>query len=211
MEERDDIHFLRTDPKRWEGEVWDKLWATATSVARHKLLRVSPSDVDDIAIMAIKKVMDRLELYPTIRTFGQLRAFTASVAYHLSNSQLRKVLGGKRNSGVTEPLDSSHERISDDSISPQDYAHINERAEVVSRAFEKVKKYQRELLHDFYLHGLKHKEIAEKYKIPVGTVGVYLQRALRDIKLILKSDPVLLEHSHLTAAAVALIQAILIA
>lgn len=186
---------MRTDPKEWERtDVWQKLWGSATMAANRKLYSVSPAHVDDIAIQSINRVIERLPNIPNIRKFGELRAFTTSVAYHLAITHLRQILGPDRGGGRVGPLDGNEDQQLDEKqISPADYLQIEERAWLVNRTLGKLKSLNRNLLYDFFLDGMKQKELATKYDMPIGTVGVYIQRALKEAKGCLENENLLEE------------------
>lgn len=195
MEDYEDMERLRTDPKEWERvDVWQKLWGSATMAARRKLAIANSGDVEDIAIQSIKTVMEELSNRPEIRKFGELRAFTTSVAYHLAISHLRQVLSSKHGGGKVGRLEENVDQLLDDrQISPADHLQIKERTLLVIRVLDKLKSQNRILLYDFFLNGMKQKEIAAKYDMPIGTVGVYIQRALKEVKTCLNNDAHLLE------------------
>lgn len=194
MDDQEDITRLRTDPKEWERtDVWQKLWGSATMAASRKLQWKSPDYVDDIAIQSITRVIEKLPVNPDIHKFGELRAFTASIAYHLSISHLRKVLGPEQGGGKFDPLDATDEKEDKNQISPTQYLQIQERRQLVTRTLTKLKPLNRNLLYDRYLDGMKIKDVASKYKMPIGTVGVYIQRALQEVRDYMDDDPVLLE------------------
>ena len=161
MENHEDIASLRTDPKEWErADVWQKLWGSATMAANRKLYSVSPAHVDDIAIQSINRVIERLPNSPNIRKFGELRAFTTSVAYHLAITHLRQILGPEHGGGRVVPLEGNEAQHPDEKqISPAEYLQIEERALLVNRTLDKLKTVNRNLLYDFFLDGMKQKEI----------------------------------------------------
>lgn len=167
--------------------------------AHRKLHSVSPSHVDDIAIQSISRVMKRLPDYPNIRKFGELRAFTASVSYHLAISHLRQVLGPDQGGGKLGSLNGEEDLLSDENqISAADYLQIEERAQLINRTLDSLKPLNRNLLYDFFIEGMKQKEIAAKYEKPIGTVGVYIQRALKEARDVLKNDEKFLEEVRST-------------
>ncbi len=200
MEDHEDIDRLRTDPKEWERtDVWQKLWGSAKMAANRKLHSASPAHVEDIAIQSINRVMERLPHSPNIRKFGELRAFTTSVAYHLAITHLRQILGPERGGGRVGAFDGNEDQQPDDKqISAAEYLQIEERAWLVNRTLDKLKSLNRNLLYDFFLDGMKQKEIAAKYDMPIGTVGVYIQRALKEARGCLENDANLLEDARST-------------
>lgn len=195
MQDHEDIAKLRTNPKEWEREdVWQKLWGSATMAAKRKLQNVSPANVDDIAIQSIRRVIARLPNIPNIRKFGELRAFTTSVAYQLAITHLRQILGPERGGGRIGPFDGNGDDLPDDKqLSPADYLVIEERARLVKRTLKELKPLNRSILCDFFLEGMKQKEIAAKYDMPIGSVGVYIQRGLKEARGLLENDAKLLE------------------
>jgi RNA polymerase sigma factor (sigma-70 family) len=216
MEDHEDISQLRIDPKAWDRQdVWQKLWGTAVMKASERLNRVSPNQAEDIAIESITTVIEELPRYPEIRTLGGLRAFTATVASRLAASHLRRLWASKRRWRDENDIDDSDESprapVTPESerkrwkkctaqsgenaqadkaqSSPADDLQIKDSTRVITSILEKLKPEKRALLYDFYLHGLKHKEIAAKHNMPVGNVGNYIQRALKEVNECLQDYP----------------------
>lgn len=173
MEDHEDISCLRIDPKAWDRQdVWQKLWGSAVMKASRRLNRVSPGQVEDIAIESITKMIEELPHYPKIRTFGELRAFTTVVADRLALSHLRSLRTDEV--AFTEEVE--------DVMTPAARLQIKNFIQVVISFLAKLKPEKRNLLYDFHLHGLRHKEIAAKYHKPIGNVGSDIKRALEEAR-----------------------------
>jgi RNA polymerase sigma factor (sigma-70 family) len=59
-----------------------------------------------------------------------------------------------------------------------------ELAERLRRSLAELKPPQGEILSDFFLHGLRYEEIAQKRGVATGSVGVYLKRGLETLRKI---------------------------
>lgn len=205
VDDQEDITRLRTDPKEWErSAVWQKLWGSATMAASQKLQWKSPEYVDDIAIQSIMRVIRKLPLYPDIHKFHELRAFTARIAKDLSISHLRKLLGPEQGGGKFDVFDDEkHDREEEPFLA--DKYLFKERTYLILKMLNKLMPLNRKLLNDFFLHGMKQKEIADKYDMPIGTVGVYIQRALKEARGCLEYDKMLLDDIRSTLHMVILV------
>lgn len=195
MEDDKDISDLRIKPKAWEQTgVWNKLWGSAKAAADRRLAVVAPWHAEDIAIQCITNVIKQLPNRPDILTFAHLRRFTTMVANRLAISYWKKVMGPEGCGGKDVPLDEIEEK---ELLFSADYLQLKEQQILINAILNKLKPSSRQLLYDFHLNGMKHKEIAAKYNMPIHNIGTYIQRALKEIRECLQDDTKLLAEMRL--------------
>ena len=181
-----DLGALKTgDTKAWD-EVFNWLWPTVFAVAKLKLQPYLPNEIEDVAIESIEQLVEKV---PEVKSAEELKPLAASIAHHRAVSLLRERFAKKRGEGKTSSLDaqtdggvSPNEPTSSDS--PLENLEQVELAERLCKSLAELKPPMREILSDFFLHGLRYEEIANKRGVAVGSVGVYLKRGLEAMRRI---------------------------
>ena len=181
-----DLDALRTgDASAWD-EAFAWLWPTAFTVAKLKLQPYLPNEVEDVAIESIEQLVEKV---PGVKSVEDLKPLAASIAHHRAVSLLRERFAKKRGEGKTDSLDappdggvSQNEPTTSDS--PLEDLEQVELAQQLSKSLAELKKPMGEILSDFFLHGLRYEEIANKRGVAVGSVGVYLKRGLEAMRRI---------------------------
>jgi len=181
-----DLDALRTgDASAWD-EAFAWLWPTAFTVAKLKLQPYLPNEVEDVAIESIEQLVEKV---PGVKSVEDLKPLAASIAHHRAVSLLRERFAKKRGEGKTDSLDapldggvSQNEPTTSDS--PLEDLEQVELAQQLSKSLAELKKPMGEILSDFFLHGLRYEEIADKRGVAVGSVGVYLKRGLEAMRRI---------------------------
>ena len=59
---------------------------------------------------------------------------------------------------------------------------LGENAMILKRALLEVPEQYRRVVEEFYLKGLTQQEIADKLRLKIGSIGVYLDRGLKALK-----------------------------
>ena len=173
-----------------DSAAWDEafrwLWPTVFAVARLKLQPFFPNEVEDVAIEALEELVEKVRV---IKAAEELKPLAASIAHHRAVSLLRERFAKKRGEGKTESLDAP----TDDGKTKPEPASGNspladleqrEVAERLGKSLAELKPPLGEILSDFFLHGLRYEEIANKRGVAVGSVGVYLKRGLEAMRRI---------------------------
>jgi len=181
-----DLDALRTgDASAWD-EAFAWLWPTVFTVAKLKLQPYLPNEVEDVAIESIEQLVEKV---PGVKSVEDLKPLAASIAHHRAVSLLRERFAKKRGEGKTDSLDappdggvSQNEPTTSDS--PLEDLEQVELAQQLSKSLAELKKPMGEILSDFFLHGLRYEEIADKRGVAVGSVGVYLKRGLEAMRRI---------------------------
>jgi RNA polymerase sigma factor (sigma-70 family) len=173
-----------------DAAAWDAafswLWPAAFSAAQVTLQSHLPADVEDVAIEALEELVEKVR---GLKSVEELKPLAASIAHHRAVSRLRQHFAAKRGSGKTESLDAVQRENGDAPKatamdSPLASLEQKELAEALRRLLAELKPPQGEILADFFLHGLTYEDIAKKYRVAVGSVGVYLKRGLEAMRRI---------------------------
>ena len=181
MEEPELNALLRGDPDAWD-QAFAWLWPVVFSAARAKLQPYLPADAEDVAIEALEELVEAAR---NVKAVGELRPLAASIAHHMAVSRLREYFAKKRGGGQTASFEALREQShvpaepADGSALPLDKMTAAELAAFLGRLIDSLKpELWRTIVLDFYVHGLTYEQIAAKHGIAVGSVGVYLKRAL---------------------------------
>ena len=139
--------------------------------------------------MAIESIEQLVDKVPGVKSVEELKALAASIAHNRAVSLLRERFAKKRGEGKTDSLDAQLEGgISQNepttSHSPLDDLEQVEWALRLGKSLAELKPPMGEILSDFFLHGLRYEEIANKRSVAVGSVGVYLKRGLEAMRRI---------------------------
>ena len=179
-----DLAMLKVgDRAEWDNAFrW--LYPTAMAVARNKLQPYFPGDVEDVALEAMEALIDQVS---RLKRAEELKPLLASISHNKAVDHLKKMYSEKRGGGQTTSL----EALTDDEESnyepagegtPVDAMEQAELADYVQKLLDQLQPRCHGILTDFFILGLKHREIAEKQGIAVGSVGVYLGRCLESVR-----------------------------
>jgi RNA polymerase sigma factor (sigma-70 family) len=156
------------------------------AVAKLKLQPYLPNEVEDVAIESIEQLVEKV---PEVKLAEELKPLAASIAHNRAVSLLRERFAKKRGEGKTDSLDAQpdeganpHEPALSDS--PLADLEQKELAQRLGKSLAELKPPMGEILSDFFLHGLRYEEIANKHGVAVGSVGVYLKRGLEAMRRI---------------------------
>ena len=175
-----------------DSSVWDDafpwLYPTARAVARNKLINPPaadyPADVEDVAIESITRLVRRVpKLDPPLGKVTELKDLLARITDNKASDFLKKKRAQKRPTEEPFPIDEE----TGEPIEPVDTKpglSINERdmVRLIHELAEQLKPIEMEVFEDFHKLGLKHREIAEKRGIPIGSVGVHIKKALEKLR-----------------------------
>jgi RNA polymerase sigma factor (sigma-70 family) len=181
-----DLHALQLgDETAWDA-AFDWLWPTVFAVAQLKLQPFLPDEIEDVAIESLEELVDKVR---TVKSVEELKPLAASISHHRAVSLLRERFAKKRGAGKTESLDApmdeaGHTNDPVSETSPFAELEQKELAERLRRSLAELKPPQGEILSDFFLHGLRYEEIAQKRGVATGSVGVYLKRGLETLRKI---------------------------
>jgi RNA polymerase sigma factor (sigma-70 family) len=187
---------LLTALRRGDDEAWDetfrRLYPSAFAAARHPLAALTPSEAEDIAIEALTLLLPKVN---QVAEFGELQPLVITIASRKAISEKRRQLADKRGGGDVSSLDALQDdenvrfEPAEQLASHLTSADLRELSRLLAAALSSLEPRQAELLRNFLVHHLSYKELAEKYKMPIGSVGVNLARSLDKVRACLKSSP----------------------
>jgi RNA polymerase sigma factor (sigma-70 family) len=185
----------RGDQNAWD-EAFHRLYPAAFAAARHPLASLTPSEAEDIAIEALTLLLPKVR---QVAAFDELRLLVITIASRKAISEKRRQLADKRGGGDLTSLDALQDdetirfEPAEKLLSHLDAADLRDLARLLDTALAALEPRHAELLRDFLMHHLSYKELAEKYRMPVGSVGVSLARGLDKIRAQLQTMPKLLK------------------
>jgi RNA polymerase sigma factor (sigma-70 family) len=187
---------LLTALQRGDDEAWDeafrRLYPAAFAAARHPLAALTSAEAEDIAIEALTLLLPKVK---QVAEFDELRLLVITIASRKAISEKRRQLADKRGGGDVTSLDALQD---DETIrfepAEQLLSHLNsgdlrELSALLDTALAGLETRQADLLRDFLMHHLSYRELSEKYRMPVGSVGVSLSRSLDKIRAHLQAMP----------------------
>lgn len=153
------------------------------------LLRMThnPTDADDLTIETFGKAFCQLHSYSPTNTFATWLFAIASnngIDYirrrRLETVSLSSLSVGSDNEGYEYPMPSSD-------ANPEEALMTTQRGELLREVVRQLKPRYRTIVEMRYFQELSYEEIAEKLKLPMGTVKIQLRRARMLLAQILKS------------------------
>ncbi len=185
------MDWLETgDPQAWELAC-ESLWPVAWTAAARRLPSFHRDQAEDIAVTAINKTA-LLVMDGKVKDSDHLRRLTSQIADKLAVDHIRWMTAQQRDISATEPLEGK-EHLPAQGPGPFENVDAGDLALFLVEVAENLPEQQRLLLKGFYLDGLTQAELAEKYGVPIGTVGVTLRRALETFRKELRKHPKLMQ------------------
>ena len=182
--------------QRGEDQAWDeafrRLYPAAFAAARHPLASLTPAEAEDIAIEALTLLLPKVK---SVAEFDELRLLVITIASRKAISEKRRQLADKRGGGDLTSLDAlqDDENIrfepAEKILSHLTAPGLRELGQLLDAALSTLEPRQADLIRDFLIHHLPYKELSEKYKMPVGSIGVSLSRGLDKIRAHLQAMP----------------------
>jgi RNA polymerase sigma factor (sigma-70 family) len=179
-----------------DNDAWDeaflRLYPSAFAAARHPLASLTPTEAEDVAIEALTLLLPKVK---QVAEFDELRPLVITIAARKAISEKRRQLADKRGGGDVTSLDA----LQDDEAVRFEPAEqlagrlsvpdLRELSRLLDAALSGLEPRQAELLRDFLVQHLAYKELAEKYRMPIGSVGVSLARGLDKVRARLQTAP----------------------
>lgn len=181
----------RGDDIAWE-EAFRRLYPSAFAAARHPLAALTPSEAEDIAIEALTLLLPKVN---QINEFDELRPLVITIASRKAISEKRRQLADKRGGGEITSLDAMQDdenlrfEPAEKLTSHLNCADLRELSQLLDAALSSLESRHADLLRDFLVYHLSYKELAGKYKMPIGSVGVNMARSLDKVRTHLKASP----------------------
>ena len=181
----------RGDDDAWQ-EAFARLYPSAFAAARHPLASLTPTEAEDIAIEALTLLLPKVK---QVAEFDELRLLVITIASRKAISEKRRQLADKRGGGDLTSLDAMQDdetirfEPAEQLASHLDATDLRELSSLLDAALSGLDPRQAELVRDFLVHHLPYKELAKKYRMPIGSVGVSLARSLDKIRAHLRAMP----------------------
>jgi len=181
----------RGDDAAWD-EAFRRLYPSAFAAARHPLASLTPSEAEDIAIEALTLLLPKVK---KVAEFEELRLLVITIASRKAISEKRRQLADKRGGGDLTSLDAMQDdetirfEPAEQLISHLGDTDLRELSRLLDQALSGLEPRNADLLRDFLVHHLPYKELAEKYRMPIGSIGVSLARSLDKIRAQLQTMP----------------------
>lgn len=176
------------DARAWE-DAFAWLWPAAHGAAYAKLGSLCPGEVDDVAIESIEALAGMLD---RVEDAAELRPLLASISYNRAASRIRWELAQRRSIGKTDPMENPPSDL-ESPISRMASLDQEELAGMLEEMGAKLKPVTLGILVDFFNNELSYKELAEKYQMPIGTVGTHIRRGLERLRELIEKNPKLLK------------------
>ena len=131
----------------------------------------------------------------TVAAFDELRLLVITIASRKAISERRRQLADKRGGGDLTSLDAMQDdetirfEPAEQLISHFSDTDLRDLSRLLDQALSGLEPRHADLLRDFLVHHLAYKELAEKYRMPIGSIGVSLARSLDKIRSHLQTMP----------------------
>jgi RNA polymerase sigma factor (sigma-70 family) len=181
----------RGDQEAWD-EAFRRLYPTAFAAARHPLASLTPAEAEDVAIEALILLLPKVK---SVAEFDELRLLVITIASRKAISEKRRQLADKRGGGDVTSLDALQDdetirfEPAEQLVSRLNGGDLRELSQLLDEALAGLEPKQADLIRDFLMHHLPYKELSEKYKMPIGSIGVSLARGLDKIRARLQAMP----------------------
>jgi DNA-directed RNA polymerase specialized sigma24 family protein len=178
----------RGDSAAWD-EAFRRLYPPAFAAARHPLASLTPTEAEDVAVEALTLLLPKVK---EVAAFDELRLLVITIASRKAISEKRRQLADKRGGGDLTSLDALRD---DENIRFEPAEQLASRftSTDLRDLGRLLEPRQADLVRDFLVHHLPYKDLAQKYKMPIGSVGVSLARSLEKIRTRLQGQPKLLK------------------
>ncbi len=181
----------RGDDAAWD-EAFRRLYPPAFAAARHPLASLTPSEAEDVAIEALTLLLPKVK---DVDAFDELRLLVITIASRKAISEKRRQLADKRGGGDLTSLDALQDdeavrfEPAEQLVSNLKGTDLRELSDLLEQALAGLEARQADLVRDFLVHHLPYKDLAQKYQMPIGSVGVSLARSLEKIRVQLRAKP----------------------
>jgi len=179
------------DEEAWD-EAFRRLYPAAFAAARHPLAALTPTEAEDIAIEALTLLLPKVK---RVAEFDELRLLVITIASRKAISEKRRQLADKRGGGDLTSLDAMQDdetirfEPAEQLLTNLNATDLRELSQLLDTALSGLEPRHADLLRDFLMHHLPYRELAEKYRMPIGSVGVSLARGLDKIRAQLQTMP----------------------
>jgi len=177
-------------------QAFRELYPPVFHAARHPVAGLSPTEAEDVAIETLRELVDKVT---QVENWEELRALAVTMAARAAVSAKRKSSAQKRGGGQLvsmEDLQAKTNGLFEPAATLMESLNVSELKELstlLQSAMNELEPEIADLICDFLMEKIPYKILAEKYEIPLGTVGVQISRGLKKIRKKVESYPKLLK------------------
>lgn len=167
-----------------DSEAWDIvfkwLWPKAINVSRQVLTPLAPSDAEDVVIEAFTSLFERInKVYST----ESLPSLLVAITRNRARSHLRRLSAIKRGYSKTIPMSIVlEEQLPAQEETPLESLKTGELFNLLEQIRLELPGRTARYIHEHYVGGLTHRDIAELYGVSVHTVSGNIRRGLRVLR-----------------------------
>ena len=167
-----------------DSEAWDIvfkwLWPKAINVSRQVLTPLAPSDAEDVVIEAFASLFERIhKVYST----ESLPSLLVAITRNRARSHLRRLSAIKRGYSKTIPMNIVlEEQLPAQEETPLESLKTEELFNLLEQIRLELPERTARYIHEHYVGGLTHRDIAERHGVSVHTVSGNIRRGLRVLR-----------------------------
>jgi RNA polymerase sigma factor (sigma-70 family) len=195
MEENDSLlESLRSgDTAAW-SQAFELLWPIALHSARRLTLSPSGADAEGAASEALVQAVRRVG---EVRSFNELKAFVAIIAYRRAISIVRYNLAEKRRAISTAiPVfngEAENNEIASSLLAGLSDLELAELVLLLRELLSGLDTSTRDLVFEKVANGESYADLSRKYGMPLGTVCSKVARGLKQLRKLLDESPRLMK------------------
>ena len=167
--------------------VYEWLWPKALAVASNKLRFSTSADAEDVASIALQQLVDHVE---KVSATEDLLPLTLAITHNQTVQLIRYNKAEKRDVRATDSLGEFDVPAPTAPLSELDLQELRTLIESLQKTLSPK---AASVLGDFYLKGLTQREIAERNKLALNSVGVNITRSLQRIREVMRKNPTLMK------------------
>lgn len=167
--------------------VYEWLWPKALAVASNKLRFSTSTDAEDVASIALQQLVDHVE---KVSATEDLLPLTLAITHNQTVQLIRYNKAEKRDVRATDSLGEFDVPAPSAPLSELDLQELRTLIESLQKTLSPK---AASVLGDFYLKGLTQREIAERNKLALNSVGVNITRSLQRIREVMGKNPTLMK------------------
>ena len=167
--------------------VYEWLWPKALAVASNKLRFSTSTDAEDVASIALQQLVDHVE---KVSATEDLLPLTLAITHNQTVQLIRYNKAEKRDVRATDSLGEFDVPAPSAPLSELDLQELRTLIESLQNTLSPK---AASVLGDFYLKGLTQREIAERNKLALNSVGVNITRSLQRIREVMGKNPTLMK------------------
>ena len=181
------VHSLRDGDEAAWMIVYEWLWPKALAVASNKLRFSTSIDAEDVASIVLHQLVGHVG---KVSATEDLLPLTLAITHNQTVQLIRYNKAEKRDVRATDSLDEFDVPAPSASLSELDLQELRALIESLQKTLSPK---AASVLGDFYLKGLTQREIAERNKLALNSVGVNITRSLQRIRDVLGKNPALMK------------------